>query len=80
MGDEADLPWTLSLGVFRSEQAALAKLAALRDQGVRTALAGSRDTVVPRIWLQVKGIDPALEARLREIARQLDGSELRACS
>ena len=79
MGEEADMPWALSLGVFRSEQAALARLAQLREIGVRTALVGSRDTVVPRIWLQVKGIDPALEARLKEIARQLEGSELRTC-
>jgi sporulation related protein len=79
MGEEGDSPWALSLGVFRSEQAALARLAALRELGVRTALVGSRDTVVPKIWLQVKGIDAALEARLREIARQLEGSELRTC-
>ena len=80
MGEEGDSPWALSLGVFRSEQAALARLAALRDQGVRTALVGSRDTVLPKVWLQVKGIDPALEARLREIARQVEGGELRACT
>jgi hypothetical protein len=79
MGEEGDSPWALSLGVYRSEQAALTRLAALREQGVRTALVGSRDTLVSRIWLQVKGIDPALEARLKEIARQLEGSELRAC-
>jgi len=79
MGEEGDAPWALSLGVYRSEQAALARLTALRDQGVRSALVGSRDTVVPKIWLQVKEIDSALEARLREIARQIEGSELRAC-
>jgi hypothetical protein len=79
MGEEGDSPWSLSLGVYRSEQAALVRLAQLRDLGVRNALVGSRDTVVPRLWLQVKGIDPALEARLKEIARQLEGSELRTC-
>jgi hypothetical protein len=79
MGEEGDSPWALSLGVYRSEHAALARLAGLRDLGVRTALVGARDTVLPRIWLQVKGIDPALEARLKDIARQIDGSELRAC-
>jgi sporulation related protein len=79
MGEETDTPWALSLGVFRSERAALARLARLRETGVRTALVGSRDTVVPRIWLQVKGVDPALEARLKEIARQHEGSELRSC-
>jgi hypothetical protein len=79
MGEEGDSPWSLSLGVYRSEQAALVRLAQLRNIGVRNALVGSRDTVVPRIWLQVRGTDPALEARLKEIARQLEGSELRAC-
>jgi hypothetical protein len=34
---------------------------------------------LPKLWLQVKGIDPALEARLRDVARQLEGSELRPC-
>ena len=79
MGEETDIPWALSLGVFRSERAAAARLAALRELGVRNALVGKRDTVVPRIWLQVKGVDPALEARLKDIARQAEGSELRPC-
>jgi hypothetical protein len=30
--------------------------------------------------LQLKGIEGAAEARLREIARQLEGSEVRPCS
>jgi len=79
MGEETDIPWALSLGVFRSERAALARLAALRGLGVRNALAGQRDTTLPKLWLQVKGIDPALETRLRDIARQIEGSELRTC-
>jgi hypothetical protein len=80
MGEEADTPWSLSLGVYRSEQAALVRLAALRDQGVRNALVGSRETALGKIWLQMKGIQPAAEARVREIARHLEGSELRPCS
>jgi hypothetical protein len=77
--DEGEHRWALSLGVFRSEEAAQARLAALRAQGVRTAQTGPRETVVPKIWLQVKGVDAPLEARLKEIARQIDGSELKAC-
>jgi hypothetical protein len=80
VGEESDLRWALSLGVFRTEEAAQARLAALRNQGVRSAQVGSRETVVPKIWLQVKGVDPALESRLKEVARQIDGSELRTCS
>jgi hypothetical protein len=69
--------WAVSLGVFRSEEAAQARLAALREQGVRSARVGERE--VARVWLQVKGVDAPLETRLREIAQQAPGSELREC-
>ncbi len=77
--DEGDYRWALSLGVFRSEDAAQARLAALRDKGVRSAQLGPRETVVPKVWLQVKSVDAALETRLKDIALQVDGSELRLC-
>jgi len=77
--DDAEHRWALSLGVFRSEEAAQARLAALRTQGVRTARVGARETAVPKIWLQVKSVDAPLQARLKEIARQMEGSELREC-
>ena len=77
--DESEWRWALSLGVYRTEEAAQARLAALRAQGVRSALVAPRETVVPKVWLQVKGVDPGLEARLKDIARQIDGSEVRTC-
>lgn len=77
--EEGPLRWALSLGVFRTEESAQARLAALRGQGVRTARVGARDTTVPKVWLQVKGVDAPLQARLTEIARQVEGSELRDC-
>ena len=77
--DEGEHRWALSLGVFRTEEAARARLAALRSQGVRTARIGARETLVPRVWLQVKGADAALQARLRDIARQTEGTELKEC-
>lgn len=77
--EEGESRWALSLGVFRSEEAAQARLDMLRDRGVRSAQVGPRETVVPKVWLQVKGVDAALESRLTDIARQMDGSELRGC-
>jgi hypothetical protein len=77
--EEGPNRWSLSLGVFRSEEAAQARLAALNDLGIRSARVGPRETAVPKVWLQVKGVDPVLEARLRDIAQQQDGSELRDC-
>jgi hypothetical protein len=80
LAEESDFQWSLSLGIYRTEEAAHARLQSLRAQGVRSAIVGSRDAVVPRIWLQVKGIDTHLEARLKDIAREVEGSELRSCS
>jgi hypothetical protein len=71
--------FAVSLGVFRSEEAAQARLAALKDRGVRSAQVGARETQVQKVWFQVKSAEPALEARLREIAKEVEGSELRAC-
>jgi hypothetical protein len=78
--EEGEHRWALSLGVFRTAEAAQARLAALRSQGVRTARVGPRETVVPKVWLQVKSVDAPLQARLKELARQVDGSELKECS
>jgi hypothetical protein len=77
--DEGPYRWALSLGVFRNEDAAQARLAVLRTQGVRSARVGPREMVVPKLWLQVSAVDAASEARLREIAAQIEGSELRPC-
>jgi len=77
--DESDHRWAVSLGVFRSAEAAQARLAALRGQGVRDAQAGPRDTAVARIWYQVTSVDAPLQARLRDLAGQLAGSELKEC-
>lgn len=77
--EEGALRWALSLGVFRNEDAAQARLAALQKLGVRAAQVGPREMTVPKVWLQVRNVDAALEARLREIARTVDGSELKAC-
>lgn len=72
--------WALSLGVFRNEDAAQARLAALRAQGVRSAQVAPRETVVPKVWLQVKNVDAPLQAKLKDTARTIEGSELRECA
>jgi hypothetical protein len=79
VAEETDSRWALSLGVFRTEEAAQARLAALRGQGVRSAQMARRETIVPKVWLQVSGVDAALEAQLKDIAGQVEGSELRGC-
>lgn len=78
--DEGPLRWAVSLGVFRSEEAAQARLAAVRSQGVRSAQLGPRETAVPKVWFQMKGLDPALQARVADIAHAVEGTELRDCA
>jgi hypothetical protein len=79
VAEEGDSQWALSLGVFRSEDAAKARLGALQALGVRSARVTPRETPAYKIWLQVKGVDAPLEARLKDIARQIEGTELRKC-
>ena len=80
VSDEGPYRWAISLGVFRNEDAAQARLVALRALGVRSAQVGPRETLVPKVWLQVRGADAALAARLQDVARQIEGSEVRPCS
>lgn len=71
--------WAVSLGIFSTEDAAKAHLKALRAKGVRSAVIGPRETQVPKVWFQVRGVEPALHARLQEIARDLEGATLHDC-
>jgi hypothetical protein len=79
MQDVGSYQWAISLGVFRSEAAAQAHLAELKARGVRSAQVGAGVSQVPKVWLRVRDTDPALRARLHEVARAIDGSELRDC-
>ncbi len=78
--EEGPQRWALSLGVFRTEEAASARLEALRARGVRSALVGERQTQVQKVWFQVRGADPALLQRLRALASGMPGTELRECA
>ena len=79
MQEEGKMRWAVSLGVFGTEAAAQGRLEAVREKGVRSAQAGPRETVVPKLSLQVKEADAPTRAKLTEIAQQFPGSELRDC-
>jgi sporulation related protein len=68
----------ISLGIFRTEEAASAYLERLRDKGVRSARAGSREHRVTQTVLVVHEPDVALTAKLAELRPQFPGSELKA--
>ena len=77
--DEGKMRWSVSLGIFSSEEAATNRLETLRARGVRSAQTGERDTAVSKIWFQVRGADAALLAKLRESAQRFPGTEVRNC-
>ena len=67
----------ISLGVFRTEEAATARVAELGRQGVADARAGPRQQVVVQTLLVVRDPDAAAVARLKALQPDFPGSELR---
>ncbi len=78
--DDAQLPFAISLGVFRTEEAARNRLEELRSRGVRTAQVGARTTPVQRVAYEVRAVDDALVAQLNELKAGYPGSELKECA
>lgn len=77
--DEPKDRFTISLGVFRSEEAAKKRLDDLRAQGVRTARVGPRDTAVQRVYFQLQNVSEAQSAKLDVIRQGFAGSEVNEC-
>jgi hypothetical protein len=77
--EEGRQRWAVSLGVFRTEEAAKARLEALRARGVKSALVGQRETHVPKLWFQVRSVEPALHTRLQEMSKDFEGATLHDC-
>jgi len=71
--------FAISLGIFKTEEAAQARLAELRKKGVRTARVASRETPVQKVYFTVREVPEALASRLNELRQRLPGSELKDC-
>ena len=72
--------FAVSLGIFRTQDAANGRLEQLRAKGVRTAQVGVRDSQGQRIWFQVRDVPEALAAKLNELKQGIPGSELKECA
>jgi hypothetical protein len=69
--------FAISLGVFRTEDAAQARLAALEAQGVKTARIGARVQAIAQTALVVRDPPAPAVARLKELQGSFPGSEIR---
>lgn len=70
----------ISLGVFKTEDAAKARLDALRAKGVKSAASGARDTQFGRTYFQVRDANAAITAALNELKQDFAGTEVRECA
>lgn len=77
--EDGPLRFAISLGIFKTEAAAESRLAALRERGVKTAQVGRRDSAAQKLFLQIRPVDDALAAKLREIAQSFPGSGVHEC-
>lgn len=79
ISDNSPLRWGISLGVFKTENAAQNQLAALMKQGVRTARVAPRMSGSKLLGFQFRDVDAELKARLEKIRAGFPNAELRNC-
>jgi len=66
----------ISLGVFKTQEAAQNLLTQLRTKGVRSAKVGERASKLKTTWFVLSNIDLKSRASLIEIQKDFDGSKL----
>lgn len=77
ISDNSPLRWGISLGVFKSAQAAQTLLAALNRKGVRGARVAARGP--NKSAYRFQGLAPDARARLERIKQSFPAQQLRAC-
>ena len=76
--DDAKLRNAISLGVFRSEEAARSHFEAVRKRGVGDAVLMERERNA-RVYLQVQNVPPPLRKRVVELKAGFLGSDVQDC-
>jgi cell division septation protein DedD len=78
--EDAKFRFAISLGVFKTEEAARSRLAELRTKGVRTAKVGPKETSVQKVYFAVREVPDALVAKLNDLRQEFPGTELKDCA
>jgi hypothetical protein len=76
--DPGDWRYAISLGIFRTDEAARGFLAELRKQGVRSAVVARRENFLKQIVFHVREPSPQAVARLTLTQAEFPGSEIKA--
>ncbi len=78
--DDPKFRFAISLGIFRSEEAARNKLEQLQVRGVRTARMGPRTTPVGRVSLQLRDVLEGAQPKIVELAKEFPGTTFMDCA
>lgn len=78
--DGSALQWGISLGIFKSEEAARNQLTALSQKGVRSARIGAHNPAANKFAFQLRGLDASAKGRLGKIREDFPRQELRECA
>jgi hypothetical protein len=76
---DGDLRWGISLGVFKTEEAARAQLAALSQKGVHSARLGTHNVTSTKVFYQVHDLDAAGKAALEKVLAGFPHADKHAC-
>ena len=68
----------ISLGIFRTEDAAQTYLTKLKERGVRSAVAGRRENFLKQVAFYVRDPNAATVAKLTELQKEFSGTEMKA--
>jgi hypothetical protein len=70
----------ISLGIFKTAEAASARLDALREKGVKNAISGAREMQLSKTYFQVRDANLTLAAKLNELKQGFAGTEVHECA
>jgi hypothetical protein len=73
-------PWrnAISLGIFKTDEAAKNRLAELQSKGVRSAVSSRRENLLRQFAYYIREPGPDAVARLAELQREFPGTQVRA--
>jgi hypothetical protein len=77
--DQSEMRWGISLGVFSSEESARKRLEQLKQQGVRTARIGPRNTIT-KVAVQVRALDGASRDKLEKLKSDFPQQQQHSCA
>ncbi|GGD01281.1 SPOR domain-containing protein [Undibacterium terreum] len=77
--DQSNLRWGISLGVFKTEDAAKAHLANLNNKGVRSARIGARSITTNKFAYQLRALNAEEQAKFDSIKIDFPAQEVHNC-